>query len=126
MGYWKEVRDVLGKGVHLAAEGVKEGTDQAIGGIKEGAEGVKEGAENIVEKTKDSITLAQLKKDLKSQQEGYDEAVAAFGDAVYDIYMKKMDIYKDGIIETEALLVSDKEKDCRKIEKEIKKIEKKK
>ncbi|MEA1911518.1 MAG: hypothetical protein U9N32_07575, partial [Spirochaetota bacterium] len=91
MGYWKEVRDVLGKGVHLAADGVKEGVEHAVDGIKEGAEGVKEGAESAVEKTKDSITLAKLTKDLKAHQEEYNDAIAEFGDAAYDIYMKQLD-----------------------------------
>jgi predicted RNase H-like nuclease (RuvC/YqgF family) len=114
MGYWKEVREVLGKGVHLAAEG-----------IKEGAEGVKGGAESVFEKTKDSMALAKLNKDLKSMQEEYQETIAEFGDDIYDLYTKKKDVYEVESVKSLAAKVSEKEKECKRLETEIKNFDKK-
>jgi len=101
MGYWHEVRDVVLKGIDLAVDGVREG------------------AETAAMKGKDSLTYAQLKKDLFLEQRKLHDHLADLGDAVHDLYREKKDIYTDekvkGIMES-IIIVEDR---CRDFEKRL-------
>lgn len=104
MSYWTEVKDVFFKGVDLAAEGIKEG------------------ASTILNKSKDGMRFAQLKKDLFLEQRKLHNTLAEIGDAVCGIYRGKKDLYGDEevkrLIETAGII----EGKCRFIEDEIKSI----
>ncbi len=102
MGYWRELREVLEKGVHIAADGLKES------------------AEGAVVKTKEGITAVKLTKDLRGKRKELEETLTELGDAVYDLYKEKKDIYKDKNIKTIITAVEEKEKECKQIEKKLK------
>ncbi len=104
MSYWQEVRDVVLKGIDLAAEGIKEG------------------GENIVGKTKDSVQYMNLKKDLFIKRRELHSILADLGDVTFELFKGKKDIYSDEKIQEIMAKTVEKENDCKKIEEEMKSL----
>lgn len=77
MGYWQEVSDVLKKGVDLAVSNLKES------------------AETLSKKTKEGTLAAKVKTRLFLKQRELHDVMADLGDAVYDVYKEKKDLYAD-------------------------------
>jgi len=102
MSYWTEVKDVLLKGVDMAAVGIKSG------------------AHTIVEKGKEGIHFAQLKKDLFLEHRKLHTRLADMGDAVLTLYREKKDISGDEQIKRFVDEITAIEAECRRIEGEMK------
>ena len=104
MGYWTEVKDLLLKGADLAIEGIKEGT------------------ETVVEKSKEGMAFARLKKNLYTAQRKLRNLLADLGDITHDLYREKKDIYADPEVKRIMGEVLKLEEECKKIEKELEEL----
>ncbi len=102
MGYWSEVKDVITKGIDLTVDGLKEGAGKAI------------------EKSKEGISFAQLKKDLFMEQRKIHDLLADLGDRTRDLFREKKDIYVDGKIKELMDKITEVEEKCKKFENDIK------
>ncbi len=101
MGYWKDVKGVVSKGIDIAVDGLKEG------------------AEKAVEKGKEGVSYAQLKKDLFVEHRKLHDLLADLGDVTHDLYKEKKDVYADATVKEIMEKVVKLEEDCKRIEKEI-------
>lgn len=104
MGYWKEVREVVLKGVDLAVEGIKEGAARAV------------------EKGKDGVTYTQLKAALFLEQKKLQTTLADLGDITRDAYRDKKDFYSDPVIAEVIDKLAAIEEECKRLEAEIDKL----
>lgn len=104
MGYWKEVRDVVLKGVDLAVEGVKESAAKAV------------------EKGKDGVAYTQLKAVLFIEQKKLQTILTDLGDLTRDIYREKKDLYTDPVIAEVMDKLTKIENECKRLENEIEKL----
>ncbi|MFH0918969.1 MAG: hypothetical protein V1913_01290 [Fibrobacterota bacterium] len=112
MGYWTEVKDVVLKGMDLAAANIKEGAGVAI-------ENIKQGAGTAVEKGKEGVAYAQLKKNLFLQHRKLHTLLADLGDLTRDLYKDGKDIYKDDKLQKIMEQVVQMETECKRMEQEI-------
>lgn len=106
MGYWNDVKDVVLKGVDLAFQNIKDGTDTAI--------------DKVVDTSKDSVHYVNLKKDIFLKHRKLHEVLADLGDATHDLYKEKKDIYNDKKIQGLMKMVIEFENECKKNETEMK------
>ena len=100
MGYWQEVSDVLKKGVDLAVDNLKES------------------AETLSKKTKEGTIAAKVKTRLFLKQRELHDVMADLGDAVYDVYKEKKDIYADAKVQEMIAKADGIIEECRAISAE--------
>lgn len=101
MSYWSEVKEVALKGIDLAIQNIKEGTEVAI------------------EKGKDGVAYIQMKKDLFMAQRELHNILADFGDKTYELFKTGGDISADPGVKEMAGKVALAETKCRDIEKRL-------
>ncbi len=104
MGYWNEVKEMVIKGLNIAAEGIKEG------------------AETAAVKGREGVTYVQLKKDLFIEHRRLQDLLSDLGDKTHDLYKEKKDIYADQSIKDIMDKVVAAEEKCKKIRDDIEKI----
>jgi len=104
MGYWNEVKEMVIKGLNIAADGIKEG------------------AETAAVKGRDGVTYVQLKKDLFMEHRKLQDLLSDLGDRTHDLYKDKKDIYGDEKVKEIMDKVVDAEEKCKKIKEEIEQI----
>ncbi|MBN1533292.1 MAG: hypothetical protein JXA20_11560 [Spirochaetes bacterium] len=104
MGYWTEVKDVVLKGIDLAAQNIREGASTAV------------------EKGKEGLTYVQLKKDLMVSQRKLHSLLADLGDRTCDLYRDQKDIYADDSVKELMGKINAAEEECKKIETEMKSL----
>lgn len=101
MGYWKDVGEVLKRGINLAAHEVKEGT------------------ETLFEKGREEISQLQHKREFQEKHKELELLLAELGDLTHTLYHEKKDIMKNKDFLNMMQQVDKCEKECKEIESHI-------
>jgi len=104
MSYWREVREVVLKGLDIAVDGIKEGAAKAI------------------EMGKDGVAYSQLKTNLFFEHRKLQIVLADLGDHTRDLIKEKKDIYADKTISEIMSNIAVIEDECRRIQSEIRSL----